>query len=178
MEQTPPVQETQQECCEPQVFEAEQFFSYTPHIFIECTYAPPVVCNDCAFMEFVQGEEGYLKFISQDVIFLQCSRIPSTFSNVSNTDSAAAKIRGSHTQTTLLSIQLLTRIPQEHGISPPTQMVEPVLGFTPAEIHRAQVKPKLTVEQLLEIESCQEYVQTPFQTLDGIYVHQPKRFYC
>ena len=55
-------------------------------------------------------------------------------------------------------------------------MVEPVLGFTPAEIHRAQAKPKLTVEQLLEIESCQEYIKTPLQTLDGIYVHQPKRF--
>ena len=53
VEQTPPIQEIQQECCEPQVFEAEQFFSYTPHIFIECTYAPLVVCNDCTFMEFV-----------------------------------------------------------------------------------------------------------------------------
>ena len=30
--------------------------------------------------------------------------------------------------------------------------------------------------QLLEIESCQEYVKTPLQTLDGIYVNQPKRF--
>ena len=55
-------------------------------------------------------------------------------------------------------------------------MVEPVLGFTPAEIHRAQAKLKLTVEQLLEIESCQEYVKTLLQTLDGIYIQQPKRF--
>ena len=51
-----------------------------------------------------------------------------------------------------------------------------MLGFTPAEIHRAQAEPKLTVQQLLEIELCQEYVKTPLQTLDGIYVHQPKRF--
>ena len=55
-------------------------------------------------------------------------------------------------------------------------MVEPVLGFTLAEIHSAQAKPKLTVEQLLEIELCQEYVKTLLQTLDSIYVHQPKRF--
>ena len=55
-------------------------------------------------------------------------------------------------------------------------MVEPVLGFTLAEIHRAQAKLKLTVEQLLEIESCQEYVKTLLQTLDGIYIHQPTRF--
>ena len=63
-EQASPIQEIQQECCDLQVFEMEQFFSHTPHIFIECTCAPPVVCNDCAFMEFVQGEERCLKFIS------------------------------------------------------------------------------------------------------------------
>ena len=39
-----------------------------------------------------------------------------------------------------------------------------------------QAEPKLTVQQLLEIKSCQEYVKTPLQTLDGIYVNQPKRF--
>ena len=172
VEQTPSIREH----CEPQVFEAEQFFSYTLDIFMECTYAPPVVCNNCTFMEFVQGEERCLKFISQDLTFLQSSSIPSTFNNISNTDGVSAKIRESHTQTALLSIQLPTCIPQEHGASPPTQMVEPVLGFTPAEICRAQAEPKLTVEQLLEIESCQEYVKTLLQTLDGIYIHQPKRF--
>ena len=51
-----------------------------------------------------------------------------------------------------------------------------MLGFTLAEICRAQAEPKLTVEQLLEVESCQEYVKTLLQTLDGIYVCQPKRF--
>ena len=110
-EWTPPIQEVQQECCELQVFEAEQFFSYTPHVYM-CTYAPPVVCNNCTFMEFVQGEERCLKFISQDLTFLQSSSIPSTFSNISNTDSASAKIRESHTQTALVSIQLPTHIPQ------------------------------------------------------------------
>ena len=67
-------------------------------------------------------------------------------------------------------------MPQENTKSPPTQTIEPVLGFTLAEIRRAQAEPKLTVEQLLEIESCQEYVKTQLQTLDDIYVHQPKRF--
>ena len=51
-----------------------------------------------------------------------------------------------------------------------------MLGFTLAEIRQAQAEPKLTVEQLLEIESCQEYVKTLLQTLDGIHVNQPKRF--
>ena len=149
---------------------------YTPDIFIEGTFAPLVVCNDHAFKEFVQGEERCLKFISQDLSFLQSSSITSTFSNISNTDDASAKIRKSHTQTALPSIRLLTHIPQENTESPPTHMVEQVLGFTLAVIHRAQAEPKLTVEQLLEIESCQEYVKSPLQTLDGIYVHQPKRF--
>ena len=38
------------------------------------------------------------------------------------------------------------------------------------------MEPKLTVQQLLEIKSCQEYVKTPLRTLDGIYVNLPKRF--
>ena len=154
-EPIPPIQDIQQEYCKLQVFEAEQFFSYTPHINIECTYVPPV-CNDSAFTEFVQGEERCSKFISQDLNFLKSSSIPSTFSNISNTDGVSAKIRESHTQTALPSIQLPTRIPQENSKSPSIQMVEPVLGFMLAEIRRAQTEPKLTVEQLLEIESCQE----------------------
>ena len=73
-------------------------------------------------------------------------------------------------------IQLLTCIPQDHTDSPPTQTVEPVLGFTLAEIPQAQAEPKLTVQQILEIESCKVHVKTPLQTLDGIYVNQPKWF--
>ena len=57
-----------------------------------------------------------------------------------------------------------------------TQTVEPALGFTPVEIRQAQTEPKLTVQQLLEIESCKDYVKTPLKTLDGIYMNQPKRF--
>ena len=51
-----------------------------------------------------------------------------------------------------------------------------MLGFTPAEIQRAEAEPKLTVEQLLRLESCKGYVQTPLQTIDGIHVHQPHQF--
>ena len=87
------------------------------------------------------------------------------------------KTREPHTQTALLHIQLLTHIPQENTKSPPTQTVEPVLDFTLAEMCQTQAEPKLTVQQLLEIESCQEYVKTLLQTLDGICVHQPKDFY-
>ena len=46
----------------------------------------------------------------------------------------------------------------------------------PAKIQRVEAEPKLTVKQLLRLESCKEYVQTPIQTLDGIHVHQPRWF--
>ena len=39
-----------------------------------------------------------------------------------------------------------------------------------------QAEPKLTVQQILEIESCKDYVKTTLQTLDSIYVNQPKQF--
>ena len=41
--------------------------------------------NDCTLKEFIQGEERCLKFINQDLTFLQDSHIPSTFTNVSHT---------------------------------------------------------------------------------------------
>ena len=43
-------------------------------------------------------------------------------------DGASAKVRESK------CIQLPTWIPQENTDNPPTQTIEPVLGFTPAEI--------------------------------------------
>ena len=94
-EKASPIKEIQQECCSSQVFETEQLFLHTPNIIIEHTYTPLVVYNDCAFTEFIQGEERCLKFISQDLMFLQSSSIPSTFSNISNMDGASAKVRES-----------------------------------------------------------------------------------
>ena len=73
-------------------------------------------------------------------------------------------------------IRLPSHISTEDNNTSGTQIVEPALGFTLAEIRCAQTEPKLTVQQLLEIESCKDYVKTPLQTLDGIYINQPKRF--
>ena len=89
---------------------------------------PQVVCNDRAFTEFVQGEERCLELINQDLTFLQASSILSTFSNISHAVSTSPKVKES------TCIQLPSRIPQENINTPPTQTVEPVLGFTPAEI--------------------------------------------
>ena len=32
------------------------------------------------------------------------------------------------------------------------------------------------IPELLEIKPCKDYKETPLQTLDGLYVTQPKRF--
>ena len=100
-------------------------------------------------------------------MFLQASHIPLTFSNVSYAPTQLKE--SSH-------ITLPTHIPVEDNNTSCTQIEEPALGFTLAEIRCAQNEPKLIVPQLLEIESCIDYTKTPLQTLDGIYVTQPKRF--
>ena len=128
--------------------------------------------NDHTLKEFIQGEERCLKFINQDFTFLQESHIPSTFTNVSHTTTSLKE---------LAHINLPTHTSNEHSstensASPCTQSVQPVLGFTPAEVHQAESNPTLTVPQLLEIEPCREYTETPLKTLDGLYVTQPKRF--
>ena len=52
----------------------------------------PVVHNDRAFKEFIQGEERCPKFINQGLTFLQDSHIPSTFSNVSHTTTSLKEL--------------------------------------------------------------------------------------
>ena len=111
---------------DPQVHETEHLL-HLFYISIEWTYSPLVICNDSAFTEFVQGEERCLKFINQDLTFLQTSSILSTFSNVSHTASASTKAKD------FAHIQFLTHISQENNTKH-TQTIEPVLGFTPAEI--------------------------------------------
>ena len=106
--------------------------------------------NDHALKEFIQGEERCLKFINQDLTFLQDSHLPSTFTNVS------------HTSTSLKEpacIILPTCTPNEHLLkenteSTRTQSVQPALGFTPAKVRHAGDNPTLTVPQLLEIKPC------------------------
>ena len=151
-----------------QVFDTE--YSLNLHIStvsIERTYSPLVIYNDRAFTEFVNGKERCQKFVSQDLTFLQASEIPSTFSNVSH---ASTKRKES------TCIRPPTHIHTEDNSTSCTQIVEPALGFTPAEICHPQNEPKLTVQELLEIESCKDYIKTLIQTLDGIYMNQPKRF--
>ena len=80
-----------------------------------------------------------------------------------------------------MHINLPTHTPNEHPLkesaeSSQTQSVQPALGFTLAEVHSAENNPTLTVPQLLEIQPCREYTETPLKTLDSLYVTQLKRF--
>ena len=145
---------------------------FEDHITISQINTPPVVHNDRALKEFIQGEERCSKFINQDLTFLQELHIPSTFTNVSHTTTSLKE---------LVHINLPTCTSNEHSStennsSSCTQSVQPALGFTPAEVHRAESNPTLTIPQLLEIEPCREYTEIPLKTLDGLYVMQPKRF--
>ena len=158
---------------EPQVNIVELFFDlHFPNVTQQQKNTPPVVHNDHTLKEFIQGEERCLKFINQDLTFLQELHIPSTFTNVS------------HTTTSLKEpahINLPTHTSNEHSstektMSSCTQSIQPALGFTPAEVRQAESDPTLTVPQLLEIEPCREYTETPLKMLDGLYVRQPKRF--
>ena len=126
--------------------------------------------NDHALKEFIQGKERCLKFINQDLTFLQDLHIPSTFTNVSHTLTFLKE---------LARINLPACTPNEHLLkenteSTCTQAAQPALGFTLAKVCCAEDNPTLTVPQLLEIEPCREYTDTPLKTLDGLYVTQPK----
>ena len=61
------------------------FDSHLPTVTQQPINNPLVVHNDRALKEFIQGEERCLKFLIQDLTFLQDSHIPCTFTNVFHT---------------------------------------------------------------------------------------------
>ena len=128
--------------------------------------------NDCALKEFIQGKERCLKFINQDLTFLQDSHIPSTFTNVSHTSTSLKELACVNLPTSTSNEHLS----KENTESTCTQAIQPTLDLTPAKVCHAEDNPTLTVPQLMEIEPCREYTDTPLKTLDGLYVTQPKHF--
>ena len=169
-------QQQEQEHCESYVFEVEPSTLYQPDILITSPSTPPVVNSDRVLSEFIKREERCSKYINQDLNFLQPSNIPSVSKNMLHDDDSSVQVSQSQTQVVSSIIKLPTHTSKDQNSTPPTQIVKPVLGFMPAKIQRAEAEPKLTVEQLLRLESCKKYVQTPIQTLDGIHVHQPHWF--
>ena len=128
--------------------------------------------NGRALTEFIQGKERCLKFVNQDLTFLQELHIPSTFTNVSHIPTSL-KEPAHITLPTHISKEQTSK---ENNLTACTQTIQPALGFTLAEVHQAQNDPALTIPQLLEIEPCKDYTETPLQTLDSLHVTQLKRF--
>ena len=95
-----------------------------------------------------------------------------TFTNVSHT-STSLKNSACNTLPTHISKEQTS---EQNNPTACTQTVQPALGFTLTEVHRAQNEPTLTIPQLLEIEPCKDYTENPLQTLDSLFVMQPKRF--
>ena len=59
----------------------------------------------------------------------------------------------------------------------PVHPVEPVLGTTPLDNHQLQSRNRCQdIIDILGMTAHEGYVETPIQTLDGLYVNQPKHF--
>ena len=59
----------------------------------------------------------------------------------------------------------------------PVHPVKPVLGMTPSENHPLQDRNRpQDITDVLGMAAYEGYVQTPIQTLDSLYVNQPKHF--
>ena len=145
-----------QEYCELQRLDAELPIFYPLDIQLARSYTPQVVIHDRALAEFIAGEDRCLKFVNQDLTFLQPLVIPPIFGNPAQNDNSPAQ---TSPVTAFTAVNLPTCVTKPKNSTPLTQTIEPVLGFTPAEIHRAEKEPKLTVEQLLGLSSCKGYVQ-------------------
>ena len=122
-------QQQEQKYCESYVFEAE--LSTSCHSDIPSTHPPtsPFVNSDRALSDFIEREERCSKFINQDLNFLQSSNIPSASKKVLPDDNLFVQVSQFQTQ-----VKLPTHTPENQNSTLPTQIVEPMLGFTPAEI--------------------------------------------
>ena len=101
------------------------FNLHVPNVSLERIHTPLVVHNNQALTEFIEGEERCLKFINQDLTFLQESHIRLTFTNVSHTPTPLKEA---------LCITLPTHISKENNHTVHTQTIQPTLRFTSVEI--------------------------------------------
>ena len=134
------IPQQEQEYCESYVYDVEPSTSYQPDIPVKHPSTPPVVNSDHALSEFIEHEERCSKFINQDLNFLQPSNMPSVSKNVLHDDNSSVQVSQSQTQTVSSIVKLPTCTSKDQNSTLPTQMVEPVLGFVPAKIQRAEAE--------------------------------------
>ena len=147
-------QQPEQEYCESYVFEAELPTSCQSDILSTHSPTSSVVNSDRALSDIIEREERCSKFINQDLNFLQSSKIPSVSKNELSEDNSFVQVSQSQTQVVSSTVKLPTQTPEHQNSTPPTQIIEQVLGFMPAKIQRTEAEPKLMLEQLLGLESC------------------------
>ena len=116
------------------VFEAE--LSPLCQSNIPSTHSPTslVVNSDRALSDFIEHEERCSKFINQDLNFLQSSKTPPVSKNVLPEDNSSVQVSQSQTQPVSTTTELPICTPKDQNLPPPTQIVEPVVGLTPAKI--------------------------------------------
>ena len=93
----------------------------------------PVVNSDHALSEFFEREERCYKFVKQDLNFLQPSNMPSGSKNAFHDDNLSVQVSQSQTDVVSSITKLPTHTSTDQNSTLPTQIVEPVLGFMPAE---------------------------------------------
>ena len=92
------LQQPEQEYCESYMFKVESSISYQPDILITCPSTPPVVNSNHALSEFIEHGDRCLKFINQDLSFLQPSNISSVSTNMLHDDNSSVQVSQSQTQ--------------------------------------------------------------------------------
>ena len=127
-------QQQEQEYCESYVFEAELSTSCQSDILSTHSSTSPIVNSNRALSDFIKREQRCSKFINQDLNFLQPSNIPSVSKNVLPEDNSFVQVSQSQTQVVSSNAILPTHTPKDQNSAPPTQIVEPVLGFILAKI--------------------------------------------
>ena len=127
-------QQPEQEYCESYVFEAELSTSCQSDILSTHSPTSLVVNSDRALSDFIKPEERCSKFINQDLNFLESSDISSVSKDVLPEDNSSVQVSQSQTQVVSSIAKLPTRTPENQNSTLPTQIVEPVLGFMPADI--------------------------------------------
>ena len=138
----------------------------------------------------MQGEVCCQKFIKQDLTFLQDSQIYPNRQPTSLTATSSNPLEKTEldieqeTQQKILHKCTIQSPPldfiydKERSVKPKTPVlpVEPVLGLTPEQQEKRNQDPQISLNELLGLSSCKEYIQMPLQTLDGLYVKQPSHF--
>ena len=128
------LQQPEQESWESYALQAELPTSCQSDILSTPFPTSLVVNSDHTLSDFIKHEERCSKFINQHLNFLQSSKIPTVSKNVLPDDNSSVQVSQSQTEAVSSIAKPPTHTPENQSLTPPMQIVEPVLGFTPTDI--------------------------------------------